>query len=194
MDIERRGTLGLELRQTGTNKPRLIGYAALFNTRSLDLGGFVEVIRPGAFKRTLAAGTDVRAFVEHTPHSIIGRRSNGTLQIEEDAHGLRVEITPNPNTSAGNDVIENVRSGVLDTMSFAFRVAPTGQKWDLDAEPVLRELLDVDLSEVSVVAMAAYPETEVAVRSLTEAKRQNEPPIYHPSVAMRKRMLDLDAR
>jgi uncharacterized protein len=168
-EYETRIRPGLELRVGGGAKPRLVGWAAKFNTDSLDLGGFIEVIRPGAFTRTLATGTDVRAFVEHNAAMIIGRRANGTLTIHEDAQGLHVEIMP-ADTQPGRDVIENVRVGNLDGMSFAFRVAPDGATWDLKASPPLRELRDVDLLEVSVVSLPAYPATEVAVRDLTAAR------------------------
>jgi HK97 family phage prohead protease len=161
---------GIEIRQLADGKPRLKGYAAVFNSRSLDLGGFVEVIRPGAFTRSLNAGTDVRAFVEHTPSLIIGRRSAGTLNIGEDARGLRVEITP-PDTQAARDLAANIRAGNLDGMSFSFRVAKGGEAWDVNARPPLRELLDVDLREVSVCALPAYPETAVALRSLEALQR-----------------------
>jgi Escherichia/Staphylococcus phage prohead protease len=168
-ESETRVLPGLELRVGGGARPRLVGWAAKFNADSLDLGGFIEVIRPGAFTRTLATGTDVRAFVEHNAAMIIGRRGNGSLIIGEDADGLHVEIRP-ADTQAGRDVIENVRVGNLDAMSFAFRVAPDGATWDLKAQPPLRELRDVDLLEVSVVSLPAYPATEVAVRSLTAAR------------------------
>lgn len=170
-ESERRALSGLEVRQGGGQPPRLRGYAAVFNSRSLDLGGFVEIIRPGAFARSLQAGTDVRAFVEHQPAKIIGRRlaHPPTLVLGEDAQGLHVEITP-PDTQDGRDVLENVRVGNLDAMSFAFRVPDQGAKWDTKTDPPLRELLDVDLIEVSVVAMPAYPATEVAMRSLAAAR------------------------
>lgn len=172
-ETERRFYTGLEIRQTGTQRPRLAGYAAVFDKRSHDLGGFVEVIRPGAFTRSLKEHPDVRAFVEHDPQHIIGRRSAGTLDVAEDAHGLRVEITP-PDTQAGRDVIENVRAGNLDGMSFAFRIPnrEKGQRFNFNVEPILRELLDVDVTEVSVVALPAYPDTDVAVRSLEEARQE----------------------
>jgi HK97 family phage prohead protease len=166
-EFECRAVLGLEVRQIGGQSPRLRGYAAKFNEHSLDLGGFIEIIRPGAFARSLQGGTEVFAFVEHTPSQIIGRRSRGSLAIGEDAQGLHVEILP-PDTQAGRDVIENVRVGNLDAMSFAFRVATNGDKWDMRKDPPLRELLDVNLHEVSVVAMPAYPATEIALRSLRE--------------------------
>src|SRR4030095_8668912 len=163
-EYEIRTVIGLEVRQGGGQPSRLRGYAAVFNSQSLDLGGLVEILRPGSSARSFKV-TDVFAFVEHDPAQIIGRRSAGTLVIGEDAHGLHVEITP-IKTRASEDVIENVRVGHLDAMSFAFRVPPDGDQWDLKATPPRRELLQVNLREVSVVAMPAYPATEVAMRSL----------------------------
>ncbi len=53
--FERR--VAVELRAGGDQKsPRLVGHAAVFNSQSQDLGGFVEIIRPGAFTRSLASG------------------------------------------------------------------------------------------------------------------------------------------
>jgi hypothetical protein len=167
-NVEYRAVRGLELREEG-GRPTLVGYAAVFNSRSVDLGGFVEIIRPGAFKRTLAGGADVRAMLEHDPGRSFARNKAGNLEIGEDERGLRVKMTPN-DTSAGRDAIEQVRSGVLDSMSFGFFLAPGGDRWDLTASPSLRELYDVDLDDVSVVAWPAYPKTEIALRSLESAK------------------------
>src|SRR5687767_8877573 len=120
MNIERRATAGLEVRQGQGSRPRLVGYAAVFNARSLEMfPGFVEIIKPGAFTRSLRDEPDLRAFVDHDPAMIIGRVSAGTLKVAEDTHGLRVEIFP-PDTQVGRDVVENVRVGNLAEMSFAF--------------------------------------------------------------------------
>ena len=167
-ELEYRAVRELELRDDNGQK-KLSGYAAIFNSRSVDLGGFVEVIRPGAFKRCLASGADVRAMLEHDPGRIFARNRAGNLKVGEDERGLRVEITPN-DTQAGRDVIEHVRSGVLDSMSFGFYVAPGGEQWDSKALPHVRELTDLDLDDVSVVAYPAYLKTEIALRSLESAK------------------------
>ncbi len=45
---------GLEIRTADDGKRTMSGMAALYNSRSLDLGGFSEILAPGAFKRTLA--------------------------------------------------------------------------------------------------------------------------------------------
>lgn len=176
---ERRVASGIELRIEPGTRPRLVGYAAVFNSRSVNLGGFVEVIQAGAFRRSLQGGADIRAFVDHDSRLIIGRRTAKTLTLEEDSHGLRVDISP-PDTQAGRDVIENVRVGNLDGMSFAFRTPKGGDAWDLDADPPVRTLLDIDFSEVSVVAMPAYPATDVALRSL-QAAQEAKPAAPDPS-------------
>ena len=170
---EYRAFRGLEIREEGGVK-RLVGYAAVFDSNSVNLGGFVEAIRSGAFRRTLAAGADVRAMLEHDPGKIFARSTvaegPGTLKVGEDDHGLRVEITPN-DSQAGRDVIEHVRSGVLDAMSFGFYVAEGGERWNFKALPNLRELTDVDLDDVSVVSFPAYPKTEIALRSVETGRR-----------------------
>lgn len=178
----------LEVRQEEKQRPRLVGYAAMFNLPSVDLGGFVEIVRPGAFTRTLAEGADVRALIDHDSSLIIGRNKAKTLSLAEDDTGLRVEIIP-PDTQAGRDVVENVRLGNLDGMSFAFETRV--QRWSDLATPVLRELLDVDLWDVSVVAYPAYPQTDVALRSL-EAWRQAQPRGRDPAILRRR--LDLQEK
>jgi HK97 family phage prohead protease len=168
-DLEVRTVQGLEIRAESGAPPRLVGYAAVFNSRSFDLGGFVEIVRPGAFSRSLR-GADVRALVEHDPGRIIGRNRAKTLTLGEDERGLKVEITP-PDTQAGRDVVESVRRGDLDGMSFGFRTVK--HRWTFDEDPkqpALRELLDVDLFDVSVVAFPAYPKTDVGLRGLEAAR------------------------
>ena len=173
-DREPRTVPGLELRQDAGGPPRLVGYAAVYNARSLDLGAFVEIIRPGAFRRTLRDGHDIRAFYGHDQTRILGRQSNGRLVLRDDPTGLRVEITPPEDTVDGRDVVTNVKNGNLDGMSFAFRLYDPrdghGQRWRFEESPPLREILEAEVLEVSVVAMPAYPDTSVAVRAFQQRR------------------------
>jgi HK97 family phage prohead protease len=191
----------LEIRQELGDPLKIRGYAAVFNQLSEPILNFRERIMPGAFAKSL--GNDVRALVNHDASKIIGRTKNGTLIIREDDHGLLVEISPS-NTTAGRDVVESIRRGDLDQMSFAFRVNPGGQRWDRDdSGGKVRELTQLDLSDVSVVAFPAYTQTSVAVRSLWPdgvpeeiEKATAEPPAVieeppQPSAA-RKRLDDLE--
>ena len=152
------------------NSGKLVGYAAVFNSRSLDLGGFVEQIAPGAFDRTLKENRDVLALVEHDPNRVLARTTNDTLRLQPDSKGLRVEIDP-ANTSYARDLLELVRRGDVAGMSFRFRPYPGGDSLDMHASPLpLRTLKSVELKEVSVVVDPAYPATEVFARNLEAAR------------------------
>ena len=165
IDIERRITISdLELRADGEVK-KIVGHAAVFNQLSDDLGGFREQIKPGAFKRSLKDG-DIRALVNHETRLILGRTTAKTLALEEDDRGLLSEIAP-PDTTYAHDLIESLKRGDITQMSFAFRVRAGGQEWDEDDEGnVVRTLTDLELFEVSPVTFPAYPQTDVAARSL----------------------------
>lgn len=145
-------------------KPRFTGYAAVYNVRSVDLGGFIEVIAPGAFSEVLGSKQEVLALVEHDPFKPLGRRSVGTLTMRDESRGLYVEIDP-PNTTLTRDTIENVRSRTYTGMSFRF---PRGAKdsWKLENGVPVRTIHKCGLKEVTITAMPAYEATSVALRSV----------------------------
>ena len=151
--------------------PVIEGYAAVFNQRSEDLGGFFELIRPGAFTKTIGEA-DVRALIQHDPSRVIGRTKNDTLSLKEDIHGLRVKITP-PDTSYARDLITSIKRGDIDQMSFGFETVR--DEWLITKEEIVRSLLEVKLFDVSPVTFPAYPQTSVGVRSkLVELQRQRD--------------------
>lgn len=158
--------------------PTISGYAAVFNKETVIAGLFREVVRKGAFKRAIDEKHDVRALIDHESSLIIGRSKAGTLTLEEDDRGLRTIIQP-PNTQVAKDLVENLRNGNVDQMSFGFIVKK--QQWSDDNNKLsLREIIDVDLFDVSVVTYPAYPQTEVGLRKIDpskifdEAKREME--------------------
>jgi HK97 family phage prohead protease len=165
MTIERRAlTAPLEVR---ADSRTIAGYAAVFNSVT-DIGGmFREQIAPGAFKSSMAG--DVRALFDHDTSHVLGRTKSETLRLKEDAHGLAVEIDL-PDTQTGRDLRESMTRGDIDGMSFGFRV--TKQEWDESGEIPLRTIREVELFEVSVVTFPAYADTEVALRSLDEARKE----------------------
>ena len=176
MEHETRSSTGLEIRAEPGQRPRLTGYAAVFNSRSLPLPlgdgrEFVETIRPGTFKRSLQSDRDILAVMGHDPEAILGRRKTGSLVIGEDERGLRFEVLLNDSDRARN-LIEDVRSGNLDGMSFGFRTPLGGDRWDFTKLPLLRELVDVDIMEISVTAVPAYQRTELALRSMAAAQEE----------------------
>ena len=155
--------------QTAKGQPFVVGYAAIFGSPSKmltfrDGKKFREIVEPGAFLRSLMARNDVLARYEHS--EILGRVSNGTLRLSEDARGLRYEITP-PNTQAGRDVIELIRRRDVPFASFAFTVPSGGDAWRSVDGILTRTLRNVDLIDIAPVAQPAYGDTytEIALRS-----------------------------
>ena len=155
------------LRASGDGK-HITGYAAVFNSLSEDLGGFREIVLPGAFDRCLRGGPDVRCLFNHDANIVLGRTKSGTLRLSADSNGLKFDCDV-PDTQAGRDVRESIRRGDIDQCSFGFVV--NGQNWreekDATGNPqTVRELSDVELFDVSPVTYAAYPQTSVSARLL----------------------------
>ncbi|MDC9583395.1 HK97 family phage prohead protease [Xenorhabdus sp. PR6a] len=145
---------------------KLVGYAIRWNSRShLLWDEFVEQFAPNAFRASLTAGTDVLALYEHDHMNLLGRTASGTLQLSEDATGLRFELTP-PDTQLGRDVLTLVERGDISGMSFGFRALK--DQWDIGQEPYVRTVLEAELREITITSLPAYPESgvEIAKRSL----------------------------
>jgi HK97 family phage prohead protease len=140
---------------------KLTGYAAVFKEET-RVAGFVEVIRPGAFKASLA-GRDILALVDHDPARLLARTKSGTLRLQEDERGLRYELDL-PDTQEGRDILTLAERGDLGGMSFGFTVSKGGEHW----KGQRRELRAVTLHEISVVhSRPAYGGTTVEPRAKT---------------------------
>ena len=166
--MERRA-IQAEFRVEGDEQPKIVGYAAKFNSDSEEFWGFVERIAPGAFEEALKI-SDVRALFNHDPNYVLGRSKSGTLVLEEDSVGLRYEITP-PDTQWARDLVESLRRGDISQSSFAFTMSPGGiQQWEDRADgTTLRTIVKVaELYDVSPVTYPAYADTESGVRSAEE--------------------------
>ncbi len=144
-----------------------VGYAAVFNSLSSNLGGFCEDIRPGAFAKTLQE-SDTRAMWNHDPNHLLGRVSAGTLRLAEDDHGLAYEVDL-PKTTLGRDIAELLRRGDVTGSSFGFRVIEDSWGESESGFP-LRTLNQVSLRDVGPVSLPAYADTEAGLRCLAEAR------------------------
>lgn len=156
----------LEIRSHGTLTAKgktLSGYAAVFNSEA-NLGDFQELIRPGAFAKSLATGSNVRALYHHQGDALLGTTRGNTLQLREDSHGLAFTLAL-PDTTHGRDLAILVDRGDVSGCSFGFRVAPGGDRWEQRGAQLVRELLAVELMEVTLTADPAYQDTTVAMRS-----------------------------
>jgi uncharacterized protein len=157
-------------RMTVADSRRIRGTAIVFNALSEVLGGmFREKIAPEAVDRTLRSGMDVRALVDHDPSKILGRTKAGTLRLDKTSQGLQVTIDP-PDTTAARDILESIQRGDVTGMSFGFRTLEDA--WDEKTIPPTRTVLDMEVFDVSIVSYPAYPQTEVALRSLRSLRER----------------------
>lgn len=158
LDERRLVTCALELRKAADGRPVLEGYAAVFDSRSENLGGFYEVVGESAFTKTLKDGADVRALLNHDPNFILGRSTSGTLRMATDSKGLHYEVDLGEQSYA-RDLAMSLERGDITQSSFGFRALK--DDWIEDPENpglALRTLLEVRLFDVSPVTYPAYPE------------------------------------
>jgi HK97 family phage prohead protease len=149
------------------------GYAAVFNSEAEGLNTR-EVIKPGAFSKSIAAAErgewEVKALQDHDGRLFLGSTKTGTLDLVEDDRGLKVRVALNPEVTFASDLAAMLRrDGAAMGMSFGFSVPSKGDTFNNDG---VRELRNVRLHEVSLLTgnQPAYPATIGlgAVRSLSE--------------------------
>ena len=154
------------------------GRAVVYNSMSNELrttngDKFKEIIRAGALTDSLAKN-DILAFKEHNPEMLLGRKSAGTLMLEDRSDGLYVSINI-PETSYGEDTLISAQRGDLKGFSFGFN-SPKARSYSKSGEKI-REISSLNLREVSIVANPAYPETSLSVirsEDFVEETRQED--------------------
>lgn len=145
--------------------PKIVGYATKFGVRSQDLGGWVEVIAPGAFDECLANNPDVRALFNHNPSAILGRTVSGTLRLSVDDTGLSYEVEP-PDTQLARDLVVSMKRGDVNQSSFGFVCQDAAWGFDEVAGVDIRTVKKAELFDVSPVTYPAYLDATSGVRSL----------------------------
>jgi HK97 family phage prohead protease len=189
----------VEIRTAEDGTTKIVGYAAKFNTRSQDLGGFTETIDPNFFNGCLTG--DTRALVNHDPNQVLGRTTAGTMRLSVDAVGLRYEIDP-PDTQCARDLQTSMKRGDINQSSFAFNVDNSEDKgdsfeFDSDKNIYVRTLLKCKrLYDVSPVTYPAYDDTEsnVSQRSLDGVKKLKEAKLKSlekNSIDIKRKRLDM---
>jgi HK97 family phage prohead protease len=166
---------GLEVEERDDAPPRIAGVAPPWNSWSVDLGGFKERFMPGAFRKWLdrkptdpRGPADVVAKFNHSDLHVLGRTTNGTLELSETDRGLAFRATPPAGTPTTAEVLALIRGKYIHGSSFAFSISdPAGESWDADpAGNVTRTIGEAALFDVSPVTHAAYPSSSVGLRSV----------------------------
>lgn len=159
----------------GEESRNIEGYAALYSSRSVNLGGFTEEITPGAFEGVIEKSVTLALIDHNQSRGILAKNSKGkgSLTLEADEKGLHFRFSA-PETELGNELIEYLKRGDITQCSFAFSVAD--EHWEKTGEDeYVRHIDKIDrLYDVSAVFNPAYPETSIAMRSLEAFKSEIE--------------------
>lgn len=141
---------------------RITGLPLVFDSDSVDLGGFIEQIDPASVDRTLRGSDDVILLRNHDSNYPLARRSARTLMLSKDRLGLAIDAAVDETVSFAGDVLRIIERGDAAGGSFAFRTLE--DEWTLRNGIPFRRVLDMTVSELSVgVTFPAYARTRVFV-------------------------------
>lgn len=147
----------------GTGGTRLLftGYACVTEspyTMCDWYGDYQEIVRAGAFTKTLSESPDVIFCLNHGWDGVpMARTKAGTHRLSEDSTGLAVEADLDGQRSDVYQVQSAMEAGELDAMSFAFWVVR--QLWSPDYMQRDIQEADLDGGDSSVVTWPANPAT-----------------------------------
>lgn len=154
-----------EVRALEEGKRTIVGTIP-YNSRS-EYMGFYEVLAPGCFSKSLRESKDIRLLLEHDDTKLLARTKNGSLRLTDDQYGLHFEADL-PDTTDGNNLIECLRTSLLDQLSFGF--IAINDKYEVVGGDEQRTILEARLLEISVVSNPAYAQTDCKLlRSLSSA-------------------------
>lgn len=143
------------------------GVAAVYD-QEISIFGFWESIAPGAFGPSLTGG-DILSLYHHDWGNILGRQSNDTLRLRDQADGL---YTSNdlPDTQLGRDVYALIQRGDVQGMSVGMIVEKDTWTYDKsddgdsdDGDKDKRRILRANLVEQTFTPIPAYPQTSVQI-------------------------------
>lgn len=165
-----------EIRNVEDNSRRISGLAIPCESRSeLLYGEFYETIAKDALNEDLIKNNDIKLYLNHDASQGTYARSKfgeGSLRLFVTDRGIEFE-TELPNTAFGDALLEGIRRGDFDALSFAF--APEEDEWEENEDGTYnRTIRSISfLDEISLLSCApAYEQTEVKLRSLEDFKEE----------------------
>lgn len=165
-----------EIRSVDNESRKISGLAIPAESRSeLLYGEFYETISRDALTEDLIKNNDVKLYLNHNEgHGTYARSKygEGSLRLFVTDRGIEFE-TELPNTVFGDALLEGIRRGDFDSLSFAF--APEEDEWEENEDGTYnRTIRSIGfLDEISLLSCApAYEQTNVKIRSLEDYKEQ----------------------
>lgn len=140
------------------------GYASVTN-RGYEMhdffGPYTEEVAQGAFASSLnRADLDVPLVLQHQDLRRVARTTNGSLRLTEDDNGLDVDADLDPRDQDVQYIEPKLRSGLVDEMSFKFRI--NSGEWSPDYETYRITDVDIHRGDVAIVGYGASPHTKGA--------------------------------
>ncbi|WP_340640742.1 HK97 family phage prohead protease [Bacillus atrophaeus] len=177
-------TTPIEIRSDGEGQSEYVeGYALKFEKWSERLGWFKEIISRNALDSTNMS--NVIALFNHQQDFPLARNTvsgdTGRLELETDGIGLKFRFKPS-DTSYARDLMENIRSGVINQCSFAFSLDygdADADEWRINEDEDIyeRRINKIQrIFDISLVTTPAYSDTEAVVgaRSLEKVEQLEE--------------------
>lgn len=153
-------SIAIENFQTQEDSYIVEGYATTFDVPYDFVPGYQECIRKSALDE--ADLSDVIFQFNHQG-MVLARLRNNTLSLFCDDHGLKVTADLK-GCQEGRDLYESIKNGLVDRMSWGFRVAEDG--WEFDQENKISYITKVEkVYDVSAVSIPANEDTVINARS-----------------------------
>lgn len=156
------------------------GYGVVFDSESVDLGGFTEIISRNAITQEVVNNSDILFLLDHNrERGVLARSKNGSgsLKVEVDERGVKYSFDA-PHTALGDEILEGLRRGDINKCSFAFTVS--GDAWTKRNDgSVLRTIDSIDkMYDISIVYNPAYEDTIVVNKrgldELNESEKEDD--------------------
>ena len=165
-----------ELRSENDGR-HISGKAVSFDTQSNDIG-FIEILHRGCISQELIDSSNIVFLYNHDYNQVIARanKGKGTLNIDLRDDGVYFDLEV-PNTTMGNDLLENIRLGNITQCSFGFRYAnEEGAYKDEKIDGVwYRNVYKIgELFDLSAVTYPAYDDTYVNARMQERSKMEDK--------------------
>ena len=138
------------------------GYFIRFNEETELWPGAFEEVSPEAIDESLK-NNDIISLFNHETGVVLGRTSNGTLELKKDSTGLFGSVKINPNDKQAMDIYARIERGDINACSFGFNIIDE-EIQNRDDGTVKFILKKIDLHEVSPVTFPAYPTTSIQAR------------------------------
>ena len=163
----------LETRENQDGEKVVEGYATTFDQEYTLWGDAVYEVRESIDAHAFdhADMADVIMQYDHEGR-VFARKSNGTLALEADAHGLHIRADLG-GTELGRQLYEEIRGGYTDKMSFGFTVGKQERtEENVDGKTIVhRRITGIKkLYDVSAVSLPANDATSISVRSLVDGE------------------------